>query len=164
MRHRVQQRQIRTHNHCIVLLSAAERCLILRNHHFNQERTMYAGLVHSAARLPQAMSVHLGKARTIWIATGTPIAIALFMWLVAWLLSLDVEQYALYTGGLLELAGICTVALGLRDTRTLFERPPSAKLSAIGSQPSHAGGNITMFRSAVPPWPCNLWLPKQTGR
>lgn len=70
---------------------------------------------------------HAGKAKAAWIAIGVPIAVALAMWPVWRLLSLNTEQYARYVGGLLELAGICTVALGLRDTRSLFERPSFRK-------------------------------------
>lgn len=66
---------------------------------------------------------HLGEGRPVWIAIGVPFTVASFMWLVCWLLALNGEQYLRYVGGLLEFAGICTVALGLRDTRTLFKRP-----------------------------------------
>lgn len=66
---------------------------------------------------------HLGEGRPVWTAVGVPVAVALFMWLVCWFLTLNAEQYVRYTGGLLELAGICTVAWGLGDIRALFERP-----------------------------------------
>lgn len=67
--------------------------------------------------------VHLGEAAPVWIATTVPVGITLFMWSISRLLALSTEQFVRFSGGLLELAGVCTIALGLRDTRKLFERP-----------------------------------------